>query len=196
MVAELRLTEEENCCIPSFPPPFRTRRASARSGVTLDKATSWLPWHRRAGWSWCTSLTPSDFKLCRTELNPFGSHCGSRKARSLSYQALCVFSFTLDSSVTSYWVGKAFRAKEAEKSFPGRWHWDVPRRFQGLNGQGLAQQPTAGGGHWLPSYLDLTSKWLRFPTEAAFYCLFFKGKRETKRVHMHTCAKMQRGWVG
>lgn len=147
----------------------------------------------QAGWSRCISLTPSTFQLHRTELNPFGSHCGSRKAWSLPYQALCVFSFALDSSITSHWVGKGFRAKEADKSFPGTWRWDVPRCFcrvwMGRVSPSSQQQAVATGYHRVRTwYLN----GFAFQLRKVFIAWFLKA-RERQSVCAQTHAQKCRG---
>lgn len=178
-----------------LPPPFHTHRASARSSVNLEGATSWSPWHRQVGCSWCSSLTTATFKLCKTQLNPFISHWGSRKVQSLPYQALCVFAFTLDSSITSYWVGKDFRAEEAGKSFLGTWCWDLPRPFckawMGRVSPNSWPQAEATGYHGMTWHPNGFAFQLR-----KFFIMCSLKAQEKPSVCVHTYTKTQRGWVG
>lgn len=87
--------------------------------------------------------------------------------------------------------GKLSEPKRLKSPFQGPDAGMYPGTSVGFEWAG--SHPAAGSGHCTPSYLDLTSKWLCFPTEEGFYCVFFKGKRETKHVCTHTHAQKCRG---
>lgn len=177
----VRPTEEGNCCIPSLP-AFHTRRASARSSVNADEATSRLPRHRRAAWSWVPALTPSTCTFPRTELKPFGCTvaAGGLGARCVRP---CVWSLLpWIAPLPSARRGKPSEPEPLESPFQAPDAGWYPGASAGLGWEGLAQWPTADTGHRLPSYLGSISKHLRFPAGGGCDRPLCKGERETKHV--------------